>query len=88
MKIQCINAVDAQGNGIVKATDHVDTVELVSQEENLLSIKERFLEAQGKGEDAKNWQVKVLTEGVLRSVCELSTFAHSCEEVALVRKGG
>ena len=88
VKIRCINAVDAQGNGIVKATDHVDTVELVSQEENLLSIKERFLEAQGKGEDAKNWQVKVLTEGVLRSVCELSTFAHSCEEVALVRKGG
>ena len=88
VKIRCINAVDAEGNGIVKDTDHVDTVEVVSQEENLLSIKERFLEAQGKGKDAQNWQVKVLTEGVLRTVCELSTFAHSCEEVALVRKGG
>lgn len=88
VKIRCINAVDAEGNGIVKDTDHVDTVEVASREENLWSIKERFLEAQGKKEDAKNWQVKVLTEGVLRSVCELSTFARSCEEVALVRKGG
>lgn len=87
-KIRCINAVDAEGNGIVKDTDHVDTVEVASQEENLWSIKERFLKAQGKGEDAKNRQAKVLTEGVLRSVCELSTFAHACEEVALVRKGG
>ena len=88
VKIRCINAVDAEGNGIVKDTDHVDTVEVASQVENPWSIKERFLKAQGKGEDAKNWQVKLLTEGVLRSVCELSTLAHSCEEVALVRKGG
>lgn len=87
VKIRCINAVDADGHGIVKETDHVDTVE-VTKEETLQQVLQRFLHAQGKGEDIKNWNIKLLTEGVLRSVDAGATPAHSCGEAALVRQGG
>ena len=87
VKIRCINAVDADGHGIVKETDHVDTVE-VTKKETLQQVLERFLQAEGKGEDIKNWNIKLLTEGVLRSVDASATPAHSRGEAALVRKGG
>ena len=79
VKIRCINAVDAAGNGVVKET---------SKEETLQSVVERFLQAQGKGEVVQNWNVKLLTEGVLRNVTASATPAHRCGDVALVRKGG
>ncbi len=63
MKIRCINAVDAEGNGLVKDTDHVDTVE-VARKETLQQVLARFLTAQGKGEDVQNWNIKLLTDGV------------------------
>ena len=68
-------------------TDHVDTVE-VTKEETLQQVLQRFLHAQGKGEDIKNWNIKLLTEGVLRTVDAGATPAHSCGEAALARKGG
>lgn len=87
VRIRCINAVDADGHGIVKETDHVDTVE-VTKEETLQQVLQRFLHTQGKGEDIKNWNIKLLTEGVLRTVDAGATPAHACGEAALVRKGG
>ena len=75
VKIRCLNAVDADGHGIVMETDHQ-------------RVLERFLQAQGKGEDVKNWNIKALTEGVLRGVDASATLAHECGEVALARKGG
>ena len=89
LKIHRINAISADGKGVVKEDAPVDEVALVEEEETVAAAVARLMEAQGSQSDAPNWEIRAMNDDfVLREMQPDVTFARDCTRVALVRKGG
>ena len=89
LKIHRINAISADGKGVVKEDAPVDEVALVEEEETVAAAVARLMEAQGSQSDAPNWEIRAMNDDfVLREMQPDATFARDCTRVALLRKGG
>ena len=88
VKVRRVSGMTPDNRIIAKEDDLFDELAVTDKDWTLQDLLAHLLAQSGAGEDVKNWNVKILEDGVCKPVALESTPAALHQEVVLIRRGG